>query len=144
MARLAWLVAALFLQAAHGQSWPAKPVRFVVPFPPGGSTDVAARSVADKLSAALGQPVIVDNRAGANGAIGTGEVARAAPDGYTILFAADTVATLHLVVRNLGFDILRDFAPISEVTTQPIALAVHPSVPARTVRELIEYAKANP
>jgi len=144
MARLLWLVAALFLQTAYGQSWPAKPVRFVVPFPPGGSTDVAARSLADKLSAALGQPVIVDNRAGANGAIGTNEVARAAPDGYTILFAADPVTTLQFVVKNLGFDPLRDFAPVTQVTTQPLALAVHPSVPARTVREFIAYAKANP
>jgi tripartite-type tricarboxylate transporter receptor subunit TctC len=144
MARLLWLMAALFLQAAYGQSWPAKPVRFVVPFPPGGSTDVAARSVADRLSAALGQPVIVDNRAGANGAIGTAEVARAAPDGYTILFAADPVTTLQLVVKDLPFDVLRDFAPVTQVTTQPIALAVHPSVPAQTVRELIAYAKANP
>ena len=145
MARLLWLVVTLFLQtAAYGQSWPAKPVRFVVPFPPGGSTDIAARSVADRLSAALGKPVIVDNRSGANGAIGTGEVARAAPDGYTILFAADQVTTLRLVVKDLPFDILRDFAPITQVTTQPLALAVHPSVPARTVAELIAYAKANP
>jgi len=145
MARLLALVAALFLQtAAYGQSWPAKPVRFVVPFPPGGSTDVAARSVADRLSAALGQSVIVDNRGGANGAIGTAEVARAAPDGYTILFAADPVITLQLVVKDLPFDPLRDFAPITQVTTQPIALAVHASVPAQTVRELIAYAKANP
>jgi tripartite-type tricarboxylate transporter receptor subunit TctC len=105
---------------------------------------VAARSVADRLSAALGQPVIVDNRGGANGAIGTAEVARAAPDGYTILFAADPVITLQLVVKDLPFDPLRDFAPITQVTTQPIALAVHASVPAQTVRELIAYAKANP
>jgi tripartite-type tricarboxylate transporter receptor subunit TctC len=145
MARLLWLVVTLLLQTvAYGQSWPAKPVRFVVPFPPGGSTDIAARSVADRLSAALGKPVIVENRSGANGALGTGEVARAAPDGYTILFAADQVTTLPLVVKNLPYDILRDFAPITEVTTQPIALAVHPSVPARTVAELVAYAKANP
>jgi tripartite-type tricarboxylate transporter receptor subunit TctC len=145
MARLLLLAAAMLLHAAaNGQSWPAKPVRFVVPFPPGGSTDVAARSVADRLSSALGQPVIVDNRGGANGAIGTAEVARAAPDGYTILFAADPVITLQLVVKDLPFDPLRDFAPITQVTTQPIALAVHPSVPAQTVRELIAYAKANP
>ena len=145
MVRVLWLlIAALFLQTAYAQSWPAKPVRFVVPFPPGGSTDVAARSVADRLSASLGQQVIVDNRAGANGAIGTTEVARASPDGYTILFAADPVTTLHLVVKNLAFDTLRDFAPVTQVTTQPIALAVHTSVPAQSVRELIAYAKANP
>jgi len=144
MARLLALIAALLLQAAYGQPWPAKPVRFVVPFPPGGSTDVAARALADKLSAGLGQSVIIDNRAGANGAIGTTEVARAAPDGYTILFAADPVTTLHLVVKNLAFDTLRDFVPVSQVTTQPLALAVHASVPAKTVGELIAYAKANP
>ena len=129
---------------AAAQKYPERAIRFVVPFPPGGSTDVAARSLAGKLSASLGQTVIVENRAGANGAIGTTEVARAAPDGYTILFAADPVTTLHLVVKNLAFDTVRDFVPITQVTTQPIALAVHASVPARTVQELIAYAKANP
>jgi tripartite-type tricarboxylate transporter receptor subunit TctC len=136
--------AALFAQIVLAQSWPARPVRFLVPFPPGGSTDVAARSLADKLSAALGQQVIVENRAGANGAIGTAEVARAAPDGYTVLFAADPVTTLHLVVKNLPFDVQRDLEPITQATTQPIAVAVHASIPARTVQELIAYAKANP
>src|SRR5215510_388027 len=100
------LVGAAF---AAAQKYPERPIRFVVPFPPGGSTDVAARSLADKLSASLGKAVIVENRAGANGAIGTTEVARAAPDGYTLLFAADPVTTLHLVVKNLAFDTLRDF-----------------------------------
>jgi tripartite-type tricarboxylate transporter receptor subunit TctC len=145
MSRLLWIVAAAaFVAAAQAQSWPAKPVRFVVPFPPGGSTDVAARSLADKLGAGFGQPVLVDNRAGANGAIGTGEVARAAADGYTILFAADPVATLHLVVKSLPFDLQRDFDPITQLTTQPIAVAVHASLPVATIRELIAHAKANP
>src|SRR5687767_1588230 len=145
MSRLLWIVAAAaFVAAAQAQSWPAKPVRFLVPFPPGGSTDVAARSLADKLGAAFGQPVLVDNRAGANGAIGTGEVARASADGYTILFAADPVATLHLVVKGLPFDLQRDFDPITQLTTQPIAVAVHASLPVATIRELIAHAKANP
>jgi tripartite-type tricarboxylate transporter receptor subunit TctC len=145
VSRFLWIVlAALLTHTAYAQSWPTRPVRFVVPFPPGGSTDVAARSLADKLSGSLGQQVIVDNRAGANGAIGTTEVARAAPDGYVILFAADPVTTLHLVVKNLSFDTLRDFVPVTQVTTQPIALAVHPSVPAQDVREFIAYARANP
>jgi tripartite-type tricarboxylate transporter receptor subunit TctC len=145
MSRLLWIVAAAaFVAAAQAQSWPAKPVRFLVPFPPGGSTDVAARSLADKLGAGFGQPVLVDNRAGANGAIGTGEVARAAADGYTILFAADPVATLHLVVKSLPFDLQRDFDPITQLTTQPIAVAVHASLPVATIRELIAHAKANP
>jgi len=119
-------------------------VRFVVPFPPGGSTDVTARVVAEKLTRALGQQFVVDNRAGAVGAIGTAEVARAAPDGYTILFAADPVSTLHLVMKDVQFDVLRDFAPVTQVTTQPLALAVHPSLGVRTVREFIALAKANP
>jgi tripartite-type tricarboxylate transporter receptor subunit TctC len=129
---------------AQAQSWPARPVRFIVPFPPGGSTDVAARTVADKLSRSLGQQVLVENRGGGGGAIGTVEAARAAPDGYTLLFVADPVITLHLVVKNVAFEVRRDFAPVTQVTTQPIAVAVHAALPVRDVAELIAYAKANP
>jgi len=141
---IALLLGILAASLAHAQAWPAKTVRFVVPFPPGGSTDVTARVVAEKLTRALGQQFVVDNRAGAVGAIGTAEVARAAPDGYTILFAADPVSTLHLVMKDVQFDVLRDFAPVTQVTTQPLALAVHPSLGVRTVREFIALAKANP
>ncbi|MGH8639338.1 MAG: Bug family tripartite tricarboxylate transporter substrate binding protein, partial [Burkholderiales bacterium] len=119
---------------AHAQAWPAKPVRFIVPYPPGGSTDVAARVIADKLTRALGEQVIVENRGGAGGAVGTAEAARAAANGYTILFAANQVSTMHLVMKNLQYDMLRDFVPVTQVTTQPNALAVHPSLPARDVR----------
>jgi len=119
-------------------------VRFVVPFPPGGSTDVAARTLADKLTRSLGAQFVVENRPGGSGAIGTTAVARATPDGYTILFAADPVTTLFLVVKNLEFDTLRDFAAITQVTTQPLAVAVHASVPAASVQQLVAYAKANP
>jgi tripartite-type tricarboxylate transporter receptor subunit TctC len=119
-------------------------VRFIVPFPPGGSTDVAARTLADKLSRAFAQQVVVENRAGGGGSIGTTEVARAAPDGYTILFAADPVVTLNLVVKNLPFDMQRDFAAVTQATTQPIAVAVHPSLGANSVQELIAYGRANP
>jgi tripartite-type tricarboxylate transporter receptor subunit TctC len=129
---------------AQAQSWPARPVRFIVPFPPGGSTDVAARTVADKLSRSLGQQVLVENRGGGGGAIGTVEAARAAPDGYTLLFVADPVITLHLVVKNVAFEVRRDFAPVTQVTTQPIAVAVHAALPVRDVAELVAYAKANP
>jgi len=135
------IAAALTVQA---QSWPAKPVRFIVPFPPGGSTDVAARTLADKLGRAFGQQVAVDNRGGGGGAIGTVEAARAAPDGYTLLFVADPVITLHLVVKNVQFDMQRDFSAITQVTTQPIAVAVHSSLPVKTAQELVAYAKANP
>jgi tripartite-type tricarboxylate transporter receptor subunit TctC len=134
----------LFSLLAQSQPYPARAVRFIVPFPPGGSTDVAARTVADRLSRAFGQQVVVENRAGGGGAIGTAEVARAAPDGHTILFAADPVVTLQLVVKSLPFDMLRDFAAITQVTTQPIAVAVHVSLPVNTVQELIAYARAHP
>jgi tripartite-type tricarboxylate transporter receptor subunit TctC len=136
--------AAALVSPASAQPWPAKPVRFVVPFPPGGATDVAARTLADKLTQSLGQQVVVENRAGAVGAIGTTEVARSAPDGYSILFAADPVTTLHLVVKNLQYDVLRDFVPVTQVTTQPLGFAVHASVPARTVQEFVALARASP
>jgi tripartite-type tricarboxylate transporter receptor subunit TctC len=129
---------------AHAQGWPQRPVRFLVPFPPGGSTDVAARALADKVSAGLGQQVVVENRGGGGGAVGTAEVARAQPDGYTILFAANAITILHLAVKNLPYDTLRDFAAVTQVSTQPNAFAVHPSVPASNIRELVAYARANP
>lgn len=145
--RLPWIVAApivLLPAIGYAQPWPAKPVRFIVPYPPGGSTDVAARVLADKLARSLGGQFLVENRAGAGGAVGTAEAARAQPNGYTILFAANQVSTMHLVVKNLQYDMLKDFMPITQVTTQPNALTVHPSLPARNVRELIALAKAHP
>src|SRR5688572_10186552 len=135
---------ALLPDLAEAQGWPTKPVRLIVPFPPGGSTDVAARALADKYTKALGQQFIVDNRAGAGGVIGTTEVARAAPDGHTILFAANQVSTMFLAVKNIPYDMLRDFAAITQVTTQPNAVAVHASLPVKNVRELVALAKARP
>ena len=142
--RTVFVLLVLFAGVAHAQAWPQRPVRFLVPFPPGGSTDVAARALADKLSAGLGQQVVVENRGGGGGAVGTAEVARAQPDGYTILFAANAVSILHLAVKDLPYDTLRDFVAITQVTTQPNAFAVHPSVPATNIKELVAYAKANP
>lgn len=144
MKKVLLLAVLAFAAGAQAQTWPSKAVRFIVPFPPGGSTDVAARTVADKLTHALGAQVLVENRAGGGGAIGTVEAARAAPDGYTLLFAADPVITLHLVVKNMQFDMQRDFIAVTQVTTQPIAVAVHSSLPVKDVQELIAYAKANP
>jgi tripartite-type tricarboxylate transporter receptor subunit TctC len=129
---------------AAAQDWPARTVRFVVPFPPGGATDVAARALADKLSTAFRQQVVVENRAGGGGAIGAAEVARAAPDGYTLLFTADPMTTQHLVVKALPYDVMRDFVPITQVTIQPVTIAVHPSVGATTIQEFIALVKANP
>ena len=142
--RLLLLTLAFIAAPVLAQAWPAKAVRFIVPFPPGGSTDVAARTLADKLTRALGQQVVVDNRGGGGGAIGTVEAARAAPDGYTLLFVADPVITLHLVVKNVQFDMQRDFSAVTQVTTQPIAVAVHSALPVKSVQELVAYAKANP
>jgi tripartite-type tricarboxylate transporter receptor subunit TctC len=141
---LSALPALILAASVQAQNWPQKPVRFVVPFPPGGATDVAARTLADKLTPALGQQFVVENRAGGSGAIGAGEVARAAPDGYTVLFAADPVTTLHLAVKNVPYDIRRDFTAVTQVTTQPLGFAVHESVPARSVQEFVALAKANP
>jgi tripartite-type tricarboxylate transporter receptor subunit TctC len=129
---------------AHAQAWPSRPVRLIVPFPAGGSTDVAARTLAERLSRALGAQFVVENRAGGGGAIGMAEVARAAPDGYTVLMAADAITTLPVVVKDLPFDVLRDFSAVTQVTTQPLAVAVHASVPAKNVQELVAYAKAHP
>ncbi len=129
---------------AHGETWPSRQITLVVPFPPGGSTDVAARAVSEPLSRALGQTVVVENRGGGGGAVGTAEVAHAKPDGYTILFGANAITLLHLATKNLPYDTLRDFVAVTQVTTQPNAIAVHPSVPANSIQELIAYAKANP
>ena len=132
-------------QQAEAQSFPSKPVRFIVPFAPGGPTDIFARAVSAKLAEALGQPVVVDNRGGAGGNIGTEMVAKAAADGYTLLMG--TVGT-HAINPSLyprvGFDPIRDFAPITLVADTPSLLAVHPSVTANTVRELLAIAKAKP
>jgi tripartite-type tricarboxylate transporter receptor subunit TctC len=143
--RIAFAVGlALAAGSAAAQDWPAKAVRFVVPFPPGGATDVAARALADKLAVAFKQQVVVENRAGGGGAIGAAEVARAAPDGYTLLFTADPMTTQHLVVKALPYDVMRDFVPVTQVTIQPVTIAVHPSVPAGTIQEFVALAKANP
>jgi tripartite-type tricarboxylate transporter receptor subunit TctC len=126
------------------QPWPAKPVRMIVPFAPGGVTDNTARIVAAKIQEAIGQPVIVENRTGAGGVIATDHVAKAPPDGYTVLMASAAPQTLLQFVQKVGYDGLRDFTPITLVNTFPIVLMVHPSVPAHNVRELIALAKAQP
>jgi tripartite-type tricarboxylate transporter receptor subunit TctC len=140
------LVALLMLSAsiACAQDWPARSVRLVVPFPAGGSTDVAARTLAERLSRSLGVQFVVENRAGGGGVVGISEVARAAPDGYTIVVAPDAITTLPVVVKELPFDVLRDFVAVTQITTQPLAVVVHSGMPAKNVTELVAYAKANP
>ena len=129
---------------AAAQPYPSKPIRLVVPFSAGGSTDLLARVLAPKLQEVLGQPVIVDNRAGASGNIATEFVAKAAPDGYTLLMGTNANAINHSLFSNLRFDFLRDFAPVSKVCSFLFILSVHPSVPANSVAELIALAKKRP
>jgi len=140
---LSLLCFALFAVSASAQ-YPTKPIRMVVAFPPGGSTDLAARALGDKLAAALGQPVIVENKPGASGNIGADFVAKSAPDGYTLLMAATSFATSPAFFPKLGWDPVKDFAPVSLVATVPIIVVVNPSVPAQNPQELIAYSKANP
>ena len=137
----------LLLAAAHAssQTYPSKPVRIIVPFTPGGGTDVIGRVLAQKLSAALGQQFIVDNRPGAAGRIGGELVAKAPPDGYTLLFAGSSVmVTAPALYTKLGYEVPKDFAPISFVASTAYVLVVHPSVPVRSVRDFIALAKRSP
>lgn len=130
---------------AHADDYPTRPITLIVPFPPGGSTTVMARNVADKMSAALGQPVVVENRGGAGGTIGTRSVAKAAPDGYTILLSyTATMAIAPSINVNAGYDPRKDFVPIGMIGFAPNVLVVHPSLPVRSIAELIAYAKAAP
>jgi tripartite-type tricarboxylate transporter receptor subunit TctC len=129
---------------ALGQSYPSKPVRIVSPFPPGGSVDVVGRMLAAKLTDSLGQQVIVDNRSGASGNIGTEHVARAAPDGYTLLIHTIPLVTNQFLMSRVPYDALKDFAPIMHATSSPSLVTVHPSLPARSIKELIALARARP
>ena len=131
-------------QAQAPAAWPARPVTLVVPYEPGGHTDIMARLLGDHLSRSLGQPFVVENRPGAGGAIATSYVARSAPDGYTLLFGSVAQISIVPLVQKVNFDPARDFAPISIFGGGVIALVINTSVPATTVAGLIAYAKANP
>jgi tripartite-type tricarboxylate transporter receptor subunit TctC len=139
------LILAALAASAAAQSWPSRTVRLVVPFPAGSTPDIIGRTLGGKLSEAWGQPVIVDNRPGAGGNIGTAEVARAAPDGYTLLIGSNGPIAIHKALyEKLPFDPDRDLKPLSLLAAAPQILAVHPSVPASDLRQLIDYARANP
>ena len=132
-------------QSDAGGAYPNRPVRIVVPFAPGGNIDITARTVAPGLTEVLGQPVLVENRGGAGGRIATAQVAKSAPDGYTLLLGASgTLAVQPAFHDDLGYHPLRDFAYTSPISLVPIVLVVHPSVPAKTVKEFIALARANP
>jgi tripartite-type tricarboxylate transporter receptor subunit TctC len=142
---LALGVALLATFASHAQeTYPNRPIRLIVPFPPGAGTDAVARLVAQKLAAALRGSVVVDNRTGAGGAIGAAEAARAEPDGYTLLFVAGPFTTVAAASRNPGYDPVRNFVPVAPIAAGPLAFVVHPGVPAKTMREFVALARREP
>ncbi|NML47122.1 tripartite tricarboxylate transporter substrate binding protein [Ramlibacter sp. G-1-2-2] len=139
---LAAAAAALALAASFqaAAAWPEKPIRFVVPWPAGGSSDAAARLVAKHLGDRLKQPVLIDNKAGASGNIGTGDVARAAPDGYTLLLSSGPFSINPSLYRTLPFDTLKDFVPVAQIANTPSVLVVYPGTPARSMQEFVALA----
>jgi tripartite-type tricarboxylate transporter receptor subunit TctC len=130
--------------AAGAQAWPAKPITMIIPFPPGGTLDTVGRMLAQKLGEQLGQSVVVDNRAGAGGAIGSAAVARAAPDGYTLLFSPSTFTTTPMVVKSTPYDVSKDFQPVALVAKAPLSIAVNKNLPVTDLKGLIAHAKSNP
>lgn len=139
------LMAAPFVSAqSAAQSFPNKPIRFVVPFPPGGGNDILARALAPKMSEILGQQVVVDNRAGAGGNIGADFVAKSPADGYTIVIASNQVTMNPWIYSKLPFDIAKDFSPVAQIASVPMLLAINPEIPAKNLQEFIALAKAKP
>lgn len=141
-------VALVFLCSINvifAQTYPTKPIRIIIPFPPGGGSDAIIRVFAPKFSEFIGQPIIIDNRSGANGNVGTEAVARSSPDGYSLLFnGSGTLAINPSLYSKLPYDVVRDFSPISLMVFQPHVLVLHPSVPAKSVKELIALARSHP
>jgi len=144
--RRAAIAGAMLPLAARAQApeWPSRPVRFIVPYPPGGPTDIMGRIVAQAVQGPLGQPFVVENRAGANGLIGSEQAARAAPDGSTFLINASAHVIVPHLTPNMPIDVLADFAPVTNIAAVPLWLVVNPALPVRSVSELIAYARANP
>jgi tripartite-type tricarboxylate transporter receptor subunit TctC len=142
--RLLLLLAALAAAPVQAQSYPAKPIRMIVPYAAGGTSDILARQIGPKLSEAWGQPVVVENKTGANGNVGADFVAKSPPDGYTLLITDLGGLVISASVYKLAFDPSKDFSPVVMVSYSPHVLAVHPSVPVKSVAELVDYAKKNP
>jgi tripartite-type tricarboxylate transporter receptor subunit TctC len=130
--------------SASAAAWPTKPVTFIVPYPPGGGTDVIARIVQEPLSKQLGQPIVIENRGGAGGSLGTAVAARAAPDGHTMLFTLSSHSINPAIYDKLPFDTERDFRPVSMVASLPQLFAVHPGAPFKTFEGLVAYMKSHP
>jgi tripartite-type tricarboxylate transporter receptor subunit TctC len=145
-AKLAALAAGLLVAASAGaQTWPQKPVRFIVPFPPGGATDISARLLSQKLTEMWGQQVIIENRGGAGGGVGAAEAARATPDGYNFFFPSGSVVTANQhIYAKLNYDPEKDFVPVTNVVSGPQVLTVPAKSPFKSVKDLVDYARANP
>jgi tripartite-type tricarboxylate transporter receptor subunit TctC len=139
-----WTGAVIAAPTFAAQNYPDKPIRLIVPFAPGGGTDITARTIAQKLTERLGQTVVVDNRPGANGTIGVDLAAHAAPDGYTLSMISSSHSVNVSLIKKLPYDLVRDLAPITQATSQPYALVIHPSLPVKSVKELIALARAKP
>jgi len=138
------LLSFLFACAAHAQDYPVRTVRVIVPFAPGGGTDIVARLLGQHLSQRLGQSFVIENQPAGSGIVGAGAVSRAQPDGYTLLFAFSSLSSSAKLIARLPYDPVRDFAPVALATTSPLMIVVPVAVPAKDVREFIAYAKANP
>ena len=136
-------LATAFSLAALAQDWPAKPIRFIVPYPPGGGTDIIARIVQNRLSEALGQPIVIENRGGAGGAVGTEVAAKAAPDGYTFLFTLSS-HTINPLLYKLNYDTERDFAPVTLIVSVPQLIAANPGAPLKSLQDVVAMARAHP
>jgi tripartite-type tricarboxylate transporter receptor subunit TctC len=142
---LFFVLGALFAASAAAQSWPQRPVKFIVPFPPGGATDISARLLGEKLTQMWGQQVVIENRGGAGGGVGAAEAARATPDGYTLFFPSGSVVTAnqHIYAR-MNYNPEKDFVPVTNVVSGPQVLTVPASSPFKSVKELIDHGRANP
>jgi tripartite-type tricarboxylate transporter receptor subunit TctC len=142
---LGLLFGTFFAASALAQAWPQKPVRFIVPFPPGGATDISARLLGEKLSQMWGQSVVIENRGGAGGGVGAAEAARAAPDGYTLFFPSGSVVTANQhIYAKMSYDPEKDFIPVTKVVSGPQVLVVPAASPFKTVKDLLDHARANP
>lgn len=140
----AWALLAASL-AAHGQGYPGRPIHVVAPFPPGASIDIVARTIGQKMSESMGQPFVIENKAGASGAIGTEFLARAAPDGYTIGIGNPSTHVLPIALKKkMAYNGMKDFTPLSVIAKNILAIAVHPALPVKSIRELVDYARSNP
>jgi tripartite-type tricarboxylate transporter receptor subunit TctC len=137
-------IALLLALGAGAQTYPQKPVRITVPYPPGGTVDLVARHLAQQMGTQVGQQIVVENRAGANGTIGSDFVSKAAPDGYTLLVQASIFVINPLFLKNVPYDVQRDFAPVSNIGSVPLLVTAHPSVPAANLREFVALVRANP